>query len=72
MTQNYLDRPKPLSFDLSPYEAVQHGLEQVDHQADLSQLLGASMTGHTVAVARHQALIADVGLLLTREGRGQG
>lgn len=61
--QNYLDRPSLRSFDLSPYEAIQDGLEQVDHRLDLSLLLGFGKTGHPVLVALHQALVADVGLL---------
>lgn len=44
-------------------EAVQHRLEQVDHQLDLTFLLLAGQMDHFVLVTRHQTFVADGGFL---------
>ena len=60
----YLDRFGLLLFDQTPDEAVQHGLEQVDHQRHLRQPVGAGQPVHLVVVTFQQVYVADVGLLL--------
>lgn len=57
-----------LLLHLSSDEAVQHRLEQVDHQLHLSFLLVARQVDHFVLVAFHQALVASGGLLLKVRG----
>ena len=60
----YLDRFSLFLLNLSPDESVEHRLEQVDHQLDLSFLMVPSQMDHLVLVAFHQAFVASGGFLV--------
>lgn len=49
----YLCRLRLLLLHFSSDEAVQHGLEQVDHERDILLVLVTGQVDHFVLVARH-------------------
>lgn len=70
MSVFHLCRLSLLLLHLSSDEAVQHRLEEVDHQLDFSFLLVACQVDHFVLVACHQTFVANGGFLVGEKGDG--
>lgn len=63
-SKSHLCRLGLLLLHLSSDETIEHRLEEIDHQFDLSFLLVTRQVDHFVLVASHQTFVADGGFLV--------